>query len=438
MIAILGGGLAGLAVGRRLKEKGVPFILLEKLPAVGGLCRTERRGGFSWDLGPHAFYSKDPQAMAYFTELPLEYHRHKRDVRICHHGPGKRIYEVGYPFENGLCDLPPAHKLECAAGYCWASWTKGPGEFRNLEHWIREGLGRGISRFFMTPYNGKIWNLPLSRISMDLVSRKIEPERPWAVIRNSFSGGSVGRAYQANFIYPVEGAGRVPEAVASSFRENIRTGFQVRRLAPSGKGWKILPESGAPVQADAVVSTIPLPELIFALGDPALEALRKEFAFNETWFVAVGLKPGRDFNRFGTCQWVFFAGPEVFYRLDLMHNFSLSRPRALVAEITRKGSVSSAAPDALVSAVLRDIRSIGMLLDEADVEFAQARLEKYTYPIPSLGLSEALAKVEERLKPERIRLVGRSGRWEYLNTDGVFRRADDFIRDGLAELIENA
>ena len=131
MIAVLGAGITGLQIGRRLKGLGVPFTVLEKLPVVGGLCRTERRGAYSWDLGPHAFYSKDPGVMSCFTDLPVQYVRLKRDVRICHHGPGGRIFEVGYPFENGLCDLPLAQRLECVAGYCWASWTRGGGGFRS-------------------------------------------------------------------------------------------------------------------------------------------------------------------------------------------------------------------------------------------------------------------------------------------------------------------
>lgn len=439
MIAVLGAGVAGLQVARRLKERGIPFLVLEKRDKAGGLSRTETRGAYSWDLGPHAFYSKDPERMAYFTDLPLSYRRHERDVRVCHHGPGGRIHEVGYPFENGLCDLPLAHKFECVAGYCWASWTKKRGEFRHLRHWIDAGLGRGIARHFMVPYNEKIWSLPLERISMALVSQKIEPERPWTVLRNSLFGGSVGRAYQARFIYPSSGgAGAVPEALAAGFRDRVRTGFEARRLEAHGRGWRILSaEGGEPVRADAVVSTLPLPDLLAAVPELALEGLRGEFHSNDTWFVAVGLKEGARLRRFASCQWVFFAGPELFYRVDLMHNFDPGRPPTLVAEITRKDAASGMGEAALCGRVLADLRACGILGSEEDVEFAQAGLERCTYPIPSLGLPKALAEAEERLARRRIRLVGRGGRWEYLNTDGAFRRADDLIREGLPSLLES-
>src|SRR5690349_15618732 len=106
MIAILGGGLAGLRLGRRLKERGLDFRILEKSPGIGGLCRTMRSGEYSWDIGPHGFYSKHAQAERYYGELPVDYVRLERRVRVCHRGPAGRIYELAYPFENGLVDLP--------------------------------------------------------------------------------------------------------------------------------------------------------------------------------------------------------------------------------------------------------------------------------------------------------------------------------------------
>ena len=43
-IAILGAGLTGLELGRRLKEYGKDFIILEKESQIGGLCRTNITG----------------------------------------------------------------------------------------------------------------------------------------------------------------------------------------------------------------------------------------------------------------------------------------------------------------------------------------------------------------------------------------------------------
>lgn len=427
MILILGGGLAGLWLGRRLAERREEFLILEKNARPGGLCRTERSGGYSWDIGPHGFYSKDPSALAYYEALPLRYLRLRRNVRVAYRD-GAGLREVGYPFENGLADLPLRARLECVRGYL-AAWLKGRRSFGSLGEWIDEGLGPGISRHFMRPYNEKIWSCGLERISMDLVARKIEPEPPWKILRNSLVSGTVGRAYQARFLYPPGGAGEIPRAVAAPIRDRIRLGSELKRLRFDGERWRAECAAGPTVEADAVVSTLPIPELLNALGEPGLEGLAGEFVFNDTWMVAVGLKAGAPVPRFSSCQWVFFAGPEAFYRVTLMHNFDPERPPTLLAEITRKGEAASWSPGQAVERVLADLRGAGLIPREEDVGLAEARLERYTYPIPTLGLERARRELEDRLAPRRLYLLGRSGRWEYMNTDGVFAGVERFLKE---------
>jgi len=371
--------------------------------------------------------------MSYYQSWPLEYRRLHRDVRICHHGPDGRIREVGYPFENGLADLPLAQRWECAWGYLRAAWTKPRAEFRNLREWIDSGLGHGIARHFMAPYNEKIWSHPLEGISLDLVNKKIDPEPPWRVISHALLRGSVGRSYQADFLYPPHGAGALPEAIASGLRDRIATGWRVRRLLPgTGASWRILSENGQEFAADAIVSTIPVPELLAALGEDGPD--RAAFVSNDTYFVAVGLKPGRSFARFSRCHWVFFAGPELFYRASLMDNFSELCLPTLVAEITVKGAAAGMQPDAIGAFVLRDLKTTGILPEESAVEFVDVRLERYTYPIPTLGLAAARRRLEAGLERRRVFLLGRSGRWDYLNTDGIFRAVEDFAQKRLPEL----
>ncbi|TBR26276.1 FAD-binding protein, partial [bacterium] len=211
-VLVLGAGLAGLETARRLAERGTRCVVLEGAARAGGLCRTERRGAWSWDIGPHAFYSRDAAVMARYRELPVEYDEHERRVRVAHRSGG-RLLEVGYPFENGLAELPLGERLACVAGYLTAPGPCGP-EYAHLKDWIERGLGPGIAASFMTPYNEKIWSVPLERISMGLVKAKIDPEPWWKVLRNAFVPGTVGRAYQARFLYARRGAGALVEALA--------------------------------------------------------------------------------------------------------------------------------------------------------------------------------------------------------------------------------
>lgn len=421
-VLVLGAGLAGLQTARRLAERGVACAVLEGSDRAGGLCRTERRGAWSWDIGPHAFYSRDPEVMARYRELPVEYDEHDRRVRVAHRAGG-RLLEVGYPFENGLADLPLAERLECLAGYLSAPGPRGP-EFAHLQEWIERGLGAGIARRFMTPYNEKIWSVPLERISMGLVKAKIDPEPWWKVLRNAFVPGTVGRAYQARFLYARRGAGALVSALAERVGPAVRLGWKVARLEHGAAGWTAVSESGERVTARSVVSTIPIPLLLDALGGPERAAFAGRFASNDTYIVAVGLKEGRRPPRFGSCHWVFFAGAEAFYRVTVMSAFLPEAPTTLVAEVTKKDGTP--APDALVSAVVAGLVDGGLVASHEDVAFAECRLERFTYPIPTVGMEADRTRLEDSLAARRLYLLGRSGRWDYVNTDGIFARADAF------------
>lgn len=172
-IAILGAGLTGLELGRRLKISGKEFIILEKESRPGGVCRTNETRGFRWDFGVHAIYSRSHQAMDYFHSLPIDYQHQNRNVKILHTGYDRKKYLLEYPFEIGIKDLPLQEKLECVYGYLHA---RRPKNCLNLLDWIKSFSGPGIARHFMLPYNKKIWNCELSQISRSLVSSKIEPE----------------------------------------------------------------------------------------------------------------------------------------------------------------------------------------------------------------------------------------------------------------------
>lgn len=410
---ILGGGLAGLQLARLLKKTGTETLVLEGRGETGGLCRSVRRGDWLWDIGPHAFYSRRPEVMENYRGLPIAYRELDRHVRVAHRvGAGYR--EVGYPFENGLAELPLGQRLECLSGYLRAYFF-GTRPFRHVRHWIDEGLGAGIARRFMIPYNEKIWDAPLDEISMGLVKRKIDPEPPWKIFRNCVVSGTVGRKYQARFLYPPEGAGAIPAAVAADVQERVRTGWVVERLERNGAKWRITSKTGQTEEAERVVSTIPLPRLLAALGDDP-----GHFRFNHTFITAIGLKEGRRFGAFGATHWVFFAGPEVFYRLTVNSNLSGTGLPVLTAEITRKEEAATWTPAQVTSRVITDLLATGVLENESDIGLAECHLERFTYPLQTLGMEVTRAAVEGRLKAQHLHLLGRSGRMDYVNTDGIF------------------
>jgi oxygen-dependent protoporphyrinogen oxidase len=71
-IAIVGGGISGLSAAYYLAKAGVPSVLIEKLPRLGGVIQTERIDDCLIEGGPDSFLSAKPEALELIRELGLE------------------------------------------------------------------------------------------------------------------------------------------------------------------------------------------------------------------------------------------------------------------------------------------------------------------------------------------------------------------------------
>ena len=70
-VAIIGGGISGLAAAYELQQRGVPFMLIEQSGTCGGVVRTEHVGGYTIDGGPDALLIQKPAAIEVCRELGL-------------------------------------------------------------------------------------------------------------------------------------------------------------------------------------------------------------------------------------------------------------------------------------------------------------------------------------------------------------------------------
>lgn len=71
-VAVVGGGISGLAAAYRLKQRGVRVVVYEAGERVGGMVRSERREGYLAELGPNSIAAPPPALRALIGELGLE------------------------------------------------------------------------------------------------------------------------------------------------------------------------------------------------------------------------------------------------------------------------------------------------------------------------------------------------------------------------------
>ena len=59
-VAVVGGGISGLATAYFLARSGCPVVVLEREADAGGTIRSDREEGFLWEGGPNSAAETTP------------------------------------------------------------------------------------------------------------------------------------------------------------------------------------------------------------------------------------------------------------------------------------------------------------------------------------------------------------------------------------------
>jgi phytoene desaturase len=92
-VAVIGGGIAGLATAALLGREGHEVVLLEKNDTVGGRVGTWERGGFRFDTGPSWYLM--PEVFDHFFRLLGT--SAAEQLELVQLDPGYRVYAEGHP-----------------------------------------------------------------------------------------------------------------------------------------------------------------------------------------------------------------------------------------------------------------------------------------------------------------------------------------------------
>ena len=260
-VIIVGGGIAGLACARRLKDLGIPVRILEASSRTGGRIKTDHHAGYRLDRGFQVLQTAYPEAQRTLDFYRLDLRRFAPGATIRIRG---RFYTVADPLRrpHALLDSLRApiggfgdrlRLLRLAHRVC-----RGPLEalFRQPESTAMtflkaEGFSAAMINRFFVPFFGGVCLDPKIRAS----------SRVLRYVLRMFASGDAA--------LPAMGMEAIPgQLVAGLPSEWVQTGTRVRQIGDE----KVLLEDGRSLPARAVVVATQGHEAARLLGSASVRA----------------------------------------------------------------------------------------------------------------------------------------------------------------------
>lgn len=307
-VAVVGGGVSGLAAAHRLRTllgAGAALTVVEQRDRLGGVLRTVDLAGVGYDVGAEAYLARRPELPALLAELGLAdavVHPSKAAATVRAAGrtvglPAGTL--LGVPTsaaELGTLLSPGAVAAVQAETGRPLRWT--PGTDGLLGPLLRERFGDELADRLADPLLGGVYagrvdalglraTLPAVAAALDAGAPSLTAAADRATAPPPASGpvpagGSPDRAPGVARPGPVFGALRdgyrvLLDALAAAAGAEVRLRTAVRALHRRDGGWRlVLGPATAPevLDVDAVVLAVPAPAAARLLGEIAPVAAR--------------------------------------------------------------------------------------------------------------------------------------------------------------------
>jgi protoporphyrinogen oxidase len=418
-IVIIGAGPTGLAAGYRLRELGhTNFVMLEGRHKVGGLASSETSpNGFIYDIGGHVLFSHYEYFDRLFDKLMGdEYQELVREawVWMC-----ERF--VPYPLQNNIRNLPKEVVLECVLGLVDAQ--REPldlNRIENFEQLIMKQFGAGLAKYFMMPYNFKVWAHPPRMMNKEWIGERVALPSLERVLGNVIMDrDDAGWGPNNTFKYPLYGGtGGLFERMQPYVQDQLRLNTYTVSVDTARK--EVVLADGTRESYDVLLSTMPMDKFVGMLDGETPDVVREQagrLRHSGSFVVGIGVDRPVETSK---C-WMYFPEDDCpFYRLTYLSNYSpevvpdRTRQHSILAEIShsefkpenRETIVDQTIEGLMNTKILRE-SDRPLIVDKFLIE------RDYTYPTPSLERDEALRTIHPYLESKDIFSRGRFGAWRY-------------------------
>ena len=427
-VIILGGGWAGLSSAYHIKRQkpDLDVLVLESQDKAdrGGLLRSEKINGFTFDLGgPHILFSRNIEILSEIVSfLGRNVGKHARKSFIFYDGR-----YIPYPFENGIYVLEPEKRANIGLGIIQSmmkvkenpAWH--PNTFRD---WMYELFGDAMAMDYLDPYNRKIWKRDLTTLDTDWVfspGRLPYPELK-DIVRSIAGVESIGYKEQSGFFYPKYGGIQSLYdsliAIVKSLGVKVSMSTLVSKVKRN-KGSFIVNDA---FQTRNILNTLPPSTFASILDDGGeLGRVAEKFDYNRVVVVGIAYDGESPYQHA-----IYVPDPNiVFHRFTWMNNLTSDTPKGksnLIAEITVP-HWENCNLKAIRERTIKDLITIGAIKSIDKILFSRVWINEFGYPVYIKDHNKTREEFFQLLRLSGIYSVGRWGSWHYWNTDKVFEAA---------------
>jgi protoporphyrinogen oxidase len=403
--------------------------VLEADGTVGGIAKTVEFGDYRFDLGGHRFYTKlEPVQQLWDEMLGSELLRRPRMSRIYYRG---RFFNYPLRAQDVFKGLGLIESIRCGLSYLY--WRRRLRRLTptNFEEWVMKRFGRRLYNAFFRSYTEKVWGIPGSEIQAEWAAQRIQ-SFSLAQALVGILGLKRGHAPTLieEFLYPRLGPGQMWEAFAEHVEDRgIPVLVNHRCVAVNHAGGRVesvsvatdSSESEHPV--DAVLSSMPLPDLIEALEPAApaeVRAAARRLRYRNLCLVALMTSEPEPFPD----NWIYLHDTRA--QAGRVQNFG-AWSKAMVPEGSTclgveyfcfaDDEIWDMSDEEAVRMATEDLANIG-LIDPAKVfNGVKVRVPK-AYPMYDSGYREAVAEIRGYLEHfDNLKTFGRNGLHRYNNQD---------------------
>jgi oxygen-dependent protoporphyrinogen oxidase len=271
-VAVVGGGMSGLAAAHELAAGGADVIVLEGSDRLGGKLKLGEVGGLTLDLGAESMLARRPEALDLVHAVGLDeqvVNPRTITASIWTHGALRPMPPtvMGIPADvdalaaSGIADVDP-HIVPV------------PEEDVSVASFVTERLGRDVLDRLVEPLLGGVYAGHTDSLSLRATTPQIAALGP-----DLLAGATTARA-AANATGPVfaglvGGVGQLPAAVAATGGIDVRLDATVRAITRTSGGWRLSVGPTTAVEhldVDAVVVAAPAPAAARLIAEDAPDA----------------------------------------------------------------------------------------------------------------------------------------------------------------------